>query len=214
MSISKYIPTFILEYIRFKRIEKLHGGNGQRFYSYSIHDSATFGRKCYVSRGVDIRSNVSIGDYTYCNSGTTLFTGTRIGKYCSIGYNVQIGCPEHPLRFMSTSPSVYRDPLIKDYCKWPTNDILQPVVIENDVWIGSNAVILQGVTIANGAIVAAGGVVTKDVPPYCIVGGVPARIIKKRFNEEQIDFLLNSKWWEKDIADIKDLMIEFNKIKP
>ena len=213
MSIRDYIPTFILEYIRYRRVRKLHGGNGQRFMSYTIHDSATFGKYCYISKGVDIRSNVSMGDYSYCNSGTIIFSGTRIGNFCSIGYNVQIGCPEHPLHFMSTSPSVYRAPLIKDYCKWPNNDIMDPVVIENDVWIGSNAIILQGVTVSTGAIVAAGGVITEDVPPYCIVGGVPARIIKKRFNEKQIDFLLNSKWWEKDIADIKDIMIDFNKIK-
>lgn len=213
MGIRNFIPTFLLEYIRFKRVRRLHGGYGQKILSYTIHDSATIGRCCYVSGGVDIRSNVYLGDYSYCNSGTILFAGTRIGKFCSIGYNVQIGCPEHPIQFISTSPSVYRHSLIKDYWNWPQNDIIQPVVIENDVWIGSNAVVLQGVTIGTGAIVAAGAVVTKDVPPYCIVGGVPARIIKRRFNQKQIDFLLNSKWWEKNIADIKELIIEFTKLK-
>ena len=70
--------------------------------------------------------------------------------------------------------------------------------IGNDVWIGLNATILDGVTIGDGAIVAAGAVVTKDVPPYAVVAGVPAKIIKYRFTESQIDFLLKFRWWEKD----------------
>lgn len=75
--------------------------------------------------------------------------------------------------------------------------------IGNDVWIGTDAVIMQGVTVGDGAVVAAGALVTKDVPPYAIVGGVPAKIIRYRFSESDIQFLMELKWWEKDIEWIK-----------
>src|SRR5690606_36153360 len=79
-----------------------------------------------------------------------------------------------------------------------------PIVIENDVWIGKNAIVLPGVTIHNGAIVAAGGVVTKDVPPYAIVGGVPTKIIRYRFEPHIIEAMLEIKWWAWDDEKIKE----------
>ena len=85
--------------------------------------------------------------------------------------------------------------------------------IGNDVWIGLNATILDGVTIGDGAIVAAGAVVTKDVPPYAVVGGVPAKIIKYRFTESQIDFLLKFRWWEKDRKWIQQNYKRFQDIE-
>ena len=85
--------------------------------------------------------------------------------------------------------------------------------IGNDVWIGLNATILDGVTIGDGAIVAAGAVVTKDVPPYAVVAGVPAKIIKYRFTESQIDFLLKFRWWEKDRKWIQQNYKRFQDIE-
>lgn len=145
-----------------------------------------------------------IGSHTYCNRGTIIFKGSKIGRYCSIGYNVQIGPPEHPSSFYSTSPSAYRFHKIKGLCTWPQDDILNPPRIGNDVWIGSNAVILQGNNIGDGAIIAAGAVVTKDVPPYSVYGGVPAKKIKDRFNVELIQKLLDSQWWNHDIEWVAD----------
>jgi serine acetyltransferase len=78
------------------------------------------------------------------------------------------------------------------------------IIVENDVWIGAKATIMSGVRVSNGSIVAAGSVVTKDVPPYAIVAGNPAKVVKYRFNEEQIDKLLNISWWEWDEQKIKD----------
>ncbi len=85
--------------------------------------------------------------------------------------------------------------------------------IGNDVWIGANVLILDGVTIGNGAIIAAGAVVTKDVPPYAVVGGVPAKIIKYRFNKEEIDFLEQLKWWEKDEKWLTEYGKYFNNVE-
>ena len=87
------------------------------------------------------------------------------------------------------------------------------IIKGNDVWIGSRATILGGVTIGHGAIIAAGAVVTKDVPPYAIVGGVPAKVIKYRFNEQQIEKLLSNPWWDKPIRWIKEHSQEFKDIE-
>jgi len=103
----------------------------------------------------------------------------------SVAYGVRIGLPEHPVNMVSTSPKIYRNIKSKDI-----KDVYFPPIIGNDVWIGANAIILQGVTIGDGAVIAAGAVVTKDVPPYAIVGGVPAKVIKYRFSDDVILKLL------------------------
>jgi tetrahydrodipicolinate N-succinyltransferase len=90
-------------------------------------------------------------------------------------------------------------------------DEIHPVIIGNDVWIGANAVILDKVKIGDGAVIAAGAIVSKDVKPYTIVGGIPAKPIKKRFSEEEIEKLLEFKWWEKDIRWIRENYELFSK---
>lgn len=200
--LSDFIPYFIKLYFRKKKIRKLFGSKN-RLFTTTIHPTVTLGHDIYLAEGVDVRKNVTIGDYSYCSAGAVLFNGTTIGRFCSIGYNVQIGCPEHPLRFFSTSPSIYRKSKAAKYADWPEDDILEPVVIGNDVWIGSNAVILHGVRIGNGAVVAAAAVVTKDVPNFAVVGGVPAKLIRRRFDPETEGVIAKSKWWEKDISWIE-----------
>lgn len=146
--------------------------------------------KCRISRNCDIRKNVEIEEHSYINCGSNIISG-KIGKYCSIGYGVDIGMYEHPVNMVSTSTEIYKENSI-----W--NELAKPPIIKNDVWIGSKATILQGVTIENGAIIAAGAVVTKDVPAYAIVGGVPAKIIKYRFDEEMRKKIEATEWWNKD----------------
>ena len=117
---------------------------------------------------------------------------------------------EHPVDNISTSSRLYLR-MLND--KEFYNDIPSPVQIGNDVWIGSNATVLGGITVGDGAVVAAGAVVTKDVPPYAIVGGIPAKVIRYRFEPEKIKKLLEIQWWNWDDETIikNKPLFEINK---
>lgn len=152
-----------------------------------------------------LNSELGYGTYIGANS---FICNTKIGKYCCIGGNVKTITGNHPIRqFVSVHPSFYslRKQAGFTYVKtqkfsdfnYIDEEKKLSVIIGNDVWIGENASILEHIMIGNGAVVAAGAVVTKDVPNYAIVGGVPAKIIGYRFDEEIIDFLEKTKWWNK-----------------
>ena len=167
-----------------------------KFYSEVILDNVVFGNYNVVFKNV-LLSNSTIGSHTYIQKNSTIFNAI-IGKYCSIASNVSIGPGIHKIDGPSTHPSFYlRDaPLQIKYVKIDKFVPFKRTIIENDVWIGEGVIIIDGVKIGNGAIIAAGSIVAKDVEPYTIVGGVPAKLIKKRFDEITIDKLLKSKWWD------------------
>ena len=127
--------------------------------------------------------------------------GISIGSFCSIARNVSIQEDNHnTLRL--TSYWIEQNVLGLDL--FDNANVSKGIIsIENDVWIGSGAQILSGVRVSNGAVIAAGAIVTKDVPPYAIVAGNPAKVIKYRFDEEKIQFLLELKWWDWSIEKIK-----------
>lgn len=140
-----------------------------------------------------------LGRYTYV-ARNTLIQNTEIGAFCSISEGCNIGMPEHPTTMASTSP-VFLDGgnyLSTNLSNYHFDDCPR-TQIGNDVWVGAGAKIKSGLIIGNGAIIAAGAVVTKDVPPYSIVGGVPARIIRYRFDESTISQLEMIRWW--DLSD-------------
>lgn len=140
--------------------------------------------------------NVQLGDYSYIAKNCNI-SNTTIGKFCSIGPNVCCGLGKHPINGISTSPMFYSTKCQNGATFSATDkyEEFQPISIGNDVFIGANVTILDGVTIADGAIIGAGAVVTKDIPPYAIAVGVPAKVIKYRFSQDRIESLLARKWW-------------------
>lgn len=163
-----------------------------------------FGKYNLIGRNVTIL-NSSIDDFSYI-SDDSVISETTMGKFCSIGPNVKIAPGKHPTHtFVSTHPSIYSNPpnLLKNFSKEDTYSYKKDIIIGNDVWIGANAVILNGVTIGDGAIIGANSVVTSDVEPYSIVVGTPGKLIKYRFSQDEICFLLKFKWWDKSIEWIE-----------
>jgi acetyltransferase-like isoleucine patch superfamily enzyme len=186
--------------------------------SATVHNKAILESPVTAYGNVKIRNNVKIGSFTYINSGTTVFYGTSIGRYCSIGKNNEIGPVDHPLDWLSSSPIQYNIkehfPHYLDFCdEFPQIKITRPssTTIGNDVWIGSLTVIKRGISIGDGAIIASGSVVIKDVPPYAIVGGVPGKVLKYRFDEETIKKLLELKWWDRGLQELSG--IQFDNIE-
>ena len=148
-------------------------------------------------------NNVEIGKYTYGLWGAEIAPKTKIGAFCSIAPNVKIGLMNHPMDYVSTHPFLYYKDrgFVKEDIQIPQKSA---PIIGDDVWIGTNVVILPGVHIGQGAIIGAGAVVTKDVPPYACVGGVPAKLLKYRFPKETIEKLLKINWSQKDDEWIKN----------
>ena len=155
------------------------------FVSYK----ALKGKGIEIQSGTRIDSVSNIGGYSYIGHYCYI-TRSKIGNYVSIANNVSIGQGEHDLQSISTSSIFYRDAfniLTSGNCE-----------IGNDVWIGVDAVILRGVKVGNGAVVAANAVVTSDVPEYSIVAGIPAKVIKFRFTDSERELITRSAWWNYD----------------
>ncbi len=178
-------------------------GNLSRVYNSKIMDFARIDRNNLI-----MSSN--IGKYSYTGNFTVI-QSTSVGNFCSISWGVSIGGGEHSYNHFTTHDVLYNrrygisisdsieDRRYKKKCE-----------IGNDVWIGANSVILRDVIIENGAVIGAGSVVTKSVPPYAIVAGNPAQIIKFRFSENIIDRLIKIAWWN---LDIKTLEVIIHKCK-
>jgi chloramphenicol O-acetyltransferase type B len=152
-----------------------------------------------------ILENTTIDDFTYFSENSVILE-TKFGKFCSIGSNVKTAPGKHPTKiFVSTHPSIYSNPknLKKNFATEDKHNPTREVIVGNDVWIGSNAIIADGVTIGDGAIIGGNSLVNRDVPPYSIVIGVPAEIVRYRFEQDEIAFLLKFKWWNKDIQWIE-----------
>lgn len=136
-----------------------------------------------------------IGKYTRINAFCQLARVT-VGNFTAIGMNTIMGLGRHPMNYASTQSIFYKNNNIKNDWVNPI-DFKEglPIKVGGDVWVGRNSTVMDGVTIGHGAVIATGAIVTKDVPPYAIAAGVPAKVIKYRFNEDIIERLLEIEWW-------------------
>lgn len=165
-------------------------GDFSRVYESELSDNVRIDRNNFIHQSL-------IGDHTYTGQSTVIMH-SEIGRFCSISWGVTIGAGEHDYNKITTHDFLYNplstikpneyDELYDRYA--------QPLEIGNDVWIGANVTIKRGVKIANGAVIGANSVVTKDIPAYAIAVGCPAKVIKFRFTEKQIDEIESIKWWD------------------
>lgn len=185
-----------------------------------LPDDSVFEPPCSI-KWMRAEYSLKLGAFSYGVSG--YYFGCTIGRYCSFGENIQVGRQAHPMHYVSTSPFFYLPfenilnqevpenvslDVRKDFIRSSQPTTVKLTTIENDVWIGHGAFILPGVTIGTGAVVAACAVVTKDVPPYAMVAGNPARIKKYRFSEKTIEQLLSSQWWEYAPWQLKGVSVD------
>ncbi len=180
-------------------------------YGYALVRSdcslSTFGRHTQVSPPYYFRKMI-IGDYSYISKNANV-SNTEIGKFCSIGPNFNCGLGLHPTSGISTAPMFYSTSCQNGttLCKKNSFEETKQTHIGNDVYIGANVFVLDGVTIGDGAVVGAGAVVVHDVPPYAVVVGVPAKVVKYRFDEDTIKKLLSKQWWnlpEPELTKVRD----------
>lgn len=181
-----------------------------RVESISVSPRARIGTRAIVRAGTEVGPDVVLGDYSYISGPRSYVEAARIGKFCSIARQVTIGPGDHDLAGVSTHPfrlspayGGFVDTVVPLKQK-------APPVIGNDVWIGMNAIVMRGVTVGDGAIVAANSVVTRDVPPYAIVGGSPAKLIRYRFPKEIITALVDVQWWDWSVSKIRENIASFD----
>ena len=183
-----------LSYLYGKLMKKLQG---TCVINSHIDKTSVIGTSCNVLR-------TQMGKYSYCGNDCQI-VNAEIGAFCSISDHVFVGGAEHPMDRVSMSP-VFQNTRHSGPSKrfaYFESPKTKRTIIGNDVWIGHGVTIKQGVVIGDGAVIGAGAVVTKDIPPYAIAVGVPARVIKFRFNESQIESLLQLKWWDKPKEELR-----------
>ena len=155
-------------------------------------------------------NDISLGDYSYIANNSRI-TNARIGKFCSIGPSFSCGLGIHPTNGISTSPMFYSVAKQNGITLTKENKIeeTKQTIVGNDVFIGANVTLLDGVNIGDGAIIGAGAVVTKDIPPYAIAVGVPAKVVKYRFEKDKIEKLLQICWWNWELSKLQSIENDF-----
>jgi len=184
------------------------------FYPGSyVDESSILGSYNVIFNNASIINSV-LGDHTFVQKNSTIINAD-VGKFCSLASNVSVTLGKHPTSYVSSHPAFYAvtQPLAKTFSP---QDKFEPfnerTKIGNDVWIGQGAMIMDGVVIGNGAVVGAGAVVTKNVPDYAIVVGIPAKVIRYRFAEEICKKMLDVKWWDMSESQIAKYADSFSDV--
>jgi acetyltransferase-like isoleucine patch superfamily enzyme len=186
-----------LDYLFFKALKRLRG---RAIRSSTIHPSST------IEPGSEV-AHSTLDRHSFCGYNCHLYYAD-IGSYCSIGDNCRLGMGSHPYDWIGTSPAFYhgRDS-IKLKLSHHQRAPVERVSIGHDVWIGAQCLVRSGVKIGTGAVVGMGSVVTRDVEPYMIVAGSPARPIRRRFEDDLVHRLLRSEWWTLDEQTLKSAAV-------
>lgn len=189
-----------------------------KFFKKILRGKCVINSQIHKTAKINSGANIvdsSIGRYTYTCYDDEI-VNCEIGSFCSISDEVVIGGAEHPMEWVSTSPvfqNVKHSGPKKKFAKFDFEGVKR-TIIGNDVWIGRRAIIKAGVNIGNGVVIGSGAVVTKDVPAYAVVAGVPAKIIKYRFAQEIINRLEEIKWWDLPEEEITKVIDLFHKPNP
>lgn len=155
------------------------------------------GEETFIMQGSFVSSDSTVGAYSYIGFNCSI-TKAVVGRYVSIANDVEVGPGEHETTFISTSSLFYENPY-EQLTKLPCS-------IEHDVWIGAGSIIRRGVKIGLGAVVGANSFVNRDVPPFAIVAGSPARLLGYRFDEKTINTITHSRWWEYPVEDARQIV--------
>jgi len=188
-------PTRLLSILRHYKQVKFHNGKSLILGINSSLSNCQIEDNIYIGTGCQIK-NSTIGRRSYTNNYVAI-QNAEIGRFVSIGSDVTIGVGAHPTSMVSTHPAFYsNNKIFNTYAKETVYIEFGKCIIGNDVWIGSKSTILNNIKIGDGAIIGYGAVVTKDIEPYSIVGGIPAKLIKYRFSPSIISRLLEIEWWK------------------
>lgn len=215
--IFRSITTPILRYWQYWSIKLKWWGKLRIHSSARVHPDSTFEGANSIWSKSFFKGNMGYGTYITQNC---IIEGD-IGRFCSIASDVKVARGTHPIEepYATTSPMFFslRKQTGTTFAKRQLfEEMHAPTTIGNDCWIGQGVFIVGGTTIGDGAVVLAGAVVTKDIPPYAIVGGVPAKIIRYRYDDETINFLLEKRWWNMPINWLKEnseLLCDIEKLK-
>jgi acetyltransferase-like isoleucine patch superfamily enzyme len=212
--LASLLPSALRRLGRRQLLKRRHGlcSLGPEF-DYQVADNNTFEQNCRLG-GPAYVAGSSFGAFSYIEVGCRISL-TDVGRFCSIGPWSAIGLAEHPYDFVSTHPIFYRAlPHVGyDFVSENHHQELARTVLGHDVWVGHGAIIKGGVSIGHGAIVGAGAIVTRDVPAYAVVAGIPARIVRFRFEERIVDALLSSCWWDRDPTWLRHHAYEMRNVE-
>ena len=218
--ISFIVPQFIKNYLKKYYISKKYSVTLEK--NVKVSTNSVLEGESIINENCNIQDSfIGLGTYIASDSFMPV---TKIGRFCSIGQNVRTCLGRHPTsKFVSSHPSFWLKSKLSGFT-FVNENKFEPhlyidstnkysVEIGNDVWIGNNVMIIDGTKIGDGAIVGLGSIVTKDIEPYSINVGIPAKKIKYRFEKKYIEFLLEFKWWDKDFEWLNENAYLFDDIK-